>query len=170
LESIDVMDGLVDIYLPDFKVMKNETSKRYLKTENYANVAKESILAMYRQVGNLRATRDGIAVTGVLVRHLVMPGHEDEGVEIVKWLAENVSQDLYIHIMEQYHPRAHVGKSKRSTKNSEPGSSTLQGASAMRYNEINRAVTDVEVLTVRKAAEAAGLHRFVEVSHYGGFS
>jgi putative pyruvate formate lyase activating enzyme len=165
LDSIALLDGLVDIYLPDFKVWNNSTSKRYLKADNYAEVAKESVLAMHRQVGDLCFTSDGIAKKGVLLRHLVMPGQEDEGVEIVKWLAENVSKDLYVHIMEQYHPRAHVGKSKRAK-----GGSLEDGAGGKRYAEINRAVRDSEVSRVQKAAEEAGLWRFVEVSDYGGFS
>jgi putative pyruvate formate lyase activating enzyme len=172
LDSINLLDGLVDIYLPDFKVWKDSTSKRYLKADNYAEVAKESILAMHRQVGDLCFTSDGIAQKGVLLRHLVMPGQEDEGAEIVKWLAKEVSKDLYIHIMEQYHPRAHVGKPKPgATKVAEPGGSGPEDESlAKRYAEINRAATALEVSSVQKTAMDSGLWRFVEVSEYGGFS
>jgi putative pyruvate formate lyase activating enzyme len=101
LASIELLDGLVDIYLPDFKVWNAETSKRLLKADDYATVAMESIKAMHAQVGDLFFTSDGIAKKGVLLRHLVMPGHEDEGKDIVRWLAENVSKDLYVHVMEQ---------------------------------------------------------------------
>jgi putative pyruvate formate lyase activating enzyme len=105
LESIELMEGLVDIYLADFKVWEPSTSKRLLKADDYAEVAKESIKAMHAQVGDLCFTPDGIARQGVLLRHLVMPGHEEEGKHIMRWLAENVSKDLYVHVMEQYHPR-----------------------------------------------------------------
>lgn len=78
------MDGLVDVYLPDLKAWRRETSRRLLKADNYTETAVESIKAMYKQIGDLSFTADGIAKKGLLVRHLVMPGKEDEGVEIVK--------------------------------------------------------------------------------------
>jgi len=101
LESLDLLDGLVDIYLPDFKVWTQASSKRLLKADNYAGVAMESIKKMHEQVGDLCFTSDGIAKRGVLLRHLVMPGKEDEGVEIMRWLAGNVWRDLFLNIMEQ---------------------------------------------------------------------
>jgi putative pyruvate formate lyase activating enzyme len=172
LDSIRLLDGLVDVYLPDFKVWKNNTSKRYLKVDNYAEVAKESIKEMFKQVGDVCFTADGIARKGVLVRHLVMPGQEDEGREIVKWLAENISQDLYIHIMEQYFPTAHVGKPRRTTRTSSANDEVRSDSqsSQVRYQEINRAIKDEEMASVRVAAEKAGLWRFVEAAGHGGFN
>ncbi|GFF42215.1 uncharacterized protein MJ0674 [Aspergillus udagawae] len=164
LESLQLMDGLVDIYLPDFKVWKSSTSKRLLKADDYAETAKESIKEMHRQVGDLSFTSDGIAKKGVLLRHLVMPGKEDEGREIMRWLAENVSNDLYVHIMEQYHPDAHVGKKKRTTRNA-----SQEDKTEVRYADINRAVRDEELGSVKDAAVAAGLWRFCEVNEHGGF-
>lgn len=164
LESLQLMDGLVDIYLPDFKVWKSTTSKRLLKADDYAETAKESIKEMHRQVGDLSFTSDGIAKKGVLLRHLVMPGKEDEGREIMRWLAENVSKDLYVHIMEQYHPDAHVGKKKRTTRNA-----SQEDRTEVRYADINRAVRDEELGSVKDAAVAAGLWRFCEVNEHGGF-
>jgi putative pyruvate formate lyase activating enzyme len=165
LASIKLLDGLVDIYLPDFKVWNADTSKRLLKVENYADVATESIKAMHDQVGDLCFTSDGIAKKGVLLRHLVMPGYEEEGKLIVRWLAENVSKDLYIHVMEQYHPRAHVGKERRgrasalavekeATNGQQPSS---QAKKQLRYADINRAVSLDEVESVRRAAEQVGV-------------
>lgn len=166
LESLKLLDGLVDIYLPDFKVWKNSTSKRLLKADNYTETAMESIKEMQAQVGDLCFTPDGLAKKGVLLRHLVMPGHEGEGQEIVKWLAENVSKDLYIHIMEQYHPRANVGKPRRRL-------SEVKGRldqEMVRYQDINRPITDEELLSVQEAARKAGLWRFVEAAEHGGFN
>jgi putative pyruvate formate lyase activating enzyme len=163
LESIRLLDGLVDIYLPDFKVWTDESSRRYLKAGSYADVAKQSIKEMYSQVGDVCFTPDGIAKTGVLVRHLVMPGKEDEGCEIVQWLAEHISSDLYVHIMTQYHPDAHVGKPNRGRLRDENGN-------PKRYEEINRPITEPEVQQVRQAAERAGLWRFVEATRHGGFN
>jgi putative pyruvate formate lyase activating enzyme len=175
LDSLKLLDGLVDIYLPDFKVWKNSTAKRLLKAENYTETAMESIKAMHAQVGDLCFTPDGIAKKGVLVRHLFMPGKEDEGQEIVRWLAENISRDTYIHIMEQYHPRAHVGKSKRSTKPKdviEPGGelSSEETSKEVRYQDINRPISDQEISIVKSAARQAGLWRFVEAAEHGGFN
>lgn len=168
LESLELLDGLVDIYLPDFKVWKNSTSKRLLKADNYTATAMESVKAMHDQVGDLSFTSDGIAKKGVLLRHLVMPGKEDEGREIMRWLANNVSKDLYVHIMEQYHPDAHVGKKKRvANKTTNDGGSG--GSGDVRYAEINRAVKDEELGSVRDAAVEAGLWRFCEVNEHGGF-
>jgi putative pyruvate formate lyase activating enzyme len=175
LESIELLKGLVDIYLPDMKVWRDETSKRLLKADNYTATAKESIKAMHEQVGDLCFTADGIAKKGVLVRHLVMPGKEDEGKEIMKWLAENVSKDMMVHIMEQYFPRAHVGKERRGNKIAdvaEPGGVAALPAAKkdVRYGEINRPVDLSEVSAVRRAAEEAGLWRFVEAARHGGFN
>lgn len=174
LDSLALMDGLVDIYLPDFKVWSASSSKRLLKADNYAEVARESIKEMHRQVGDLAFTSDGIAKKGVLLRHLVMPGKEEEGRQIMQWLAENVSKDLYVHVMEQYHPDAHVGKKRRKTAakkviepgGAEPGDSELD---EVRYAEINRAITDEELGSVKQAARKAGLWRFCEASDQPGF-
>jgi putative pyruvate formate lyase activating enzyme len=173
LESLKLLDGLIDIYLPDFKVWNNATAKRLLKADNYTETAMESIKAMHAQVGDLCFTADGIAKRGVLVRHLVMPGKEDEGRAIVKWLAENVSKDIMVHIMEQYFPRAYVGKPSRGPKNGvvEPGGSeaSTENKTKVRYEDINRPVDLTEVASVRQAAEDAGLWRFVEAAKHGGF-
>lgn len=168
LESIELMDGLVDIYLADFKVWEPATSKRLLKADDYAEVAKESIKAMHAQVGDLCFTSDGIARQGVLLRHLVMPGHEEEGKHIMRWLAENVSKHLYVHVMEQYHPRAHVGKTKRSTRGRaqdvasqaiDPGGlpADAEAIKQVRYQDINRAVRLDEVDDVKMVANRCGL-------------
>jgi putative pyruvate formate lyase activating enzyme len=173
LESIRLLDGLIDIYLPDFKVWSDKTSKRLLKADNYTATAMESIKAMHEQVGDLCFTGDGIAKKGVLVRHLVMPGKEDEGREIVKWLAENVSKDIMVHIMDQYFPRAHVGKVRRRSKDVvEPGGmkASSDAKEEVRYADINRPVTMDEVSSVRRAAEEAGLWRFVDPARHGGFN
>jgi putative pyruvate formate lyase activating enzyme len=173
LESIRLLDGLIDIYLPDFKVWNDKTSKRLLKADNYTATAMESIKAMHEQVGDLCFTGDGIAKKGVLVRHLVMPGKEDEGREIVKWLAENVSKDIMVHIMDQYFPRAHVGKVRRRGKEViEPGGAeaSSDAKKEVRYADINRPVTMDEVSSVRRAAEEAGLWRFVDPARHGGFN
>jgi putative pyruvate formate lyase activating enzyme len=175
LASLELMDGLVDIYLADFKLWEPSTSKRLLKADDYPQTARESIKAMHKQVGDLCFTGDGIAKVGLLVRHLVMPGREAEGAEIMRFLASEVSTDCFVNIMEQYHPDAHVGKKKRRTK----ASGAVEGAKGqtepdegdpdVRYSDINRAVTNEEVSVVRKAAMEAGLWRFCDPPKHGGF-
>lgn len=154
-ESLKLMDGLVDIYLADFKVWRPETGKRLLKADDYAETAKESVKAMHAQVGDLCFTGDGIAKSGLLIRHLVMPGKEDEGAEIMRFLAKEVSTDCFVNIMEQYHPDAHVGKKK---------------GDKVRYEEINRPISDGEIKSVRQAAEEAGLWRFNDPPKHEGFA
>ena len=181
LESLELLDGVVDIYLPDFKVWRKESSKRLLKTDDYAKAARESIKRMYEQVGDLCFTGDGIARKGVLLRHLVMPGMEEEGKEIMRWVAGEVSRDMFVNIMEQYRPDAHVGKSVRAAK-AFSGSEQCDGMAVteqdseraattkVRYSEINRPVTSEEVSSVRKAAEDAGLWRFCDPVRHDGFN
>ena len=161
LESLELMDGLVDIYLADFKVWDKASSQRLLKADDYAATARESIKAMQRQVGDLCFSPEGLAKKGVLIRHLVMPGKEAEGIQIMKFLADDLSKDCFVNIMEQYHPDAHVGKKRRGkgAENSEP-----------RYSEINRAVSKEEVSSIRLAAEQAGLWRFDDPPEHDGFA
>lgn len=100
--SLALLDGLVDIYLPDFKVWEPATARRLLKADDYAAAARESIRAMHAQVGDLCFTGDGLARRGLLVRHLVMPGLEAEGARIMRFLAEEVSTDTFVNIMGMY--------------------------------------------------------------------
>ncbi|SLM34008.1 pyruvate formate lyase activating enzyme [Lasallia pustulata] len=178
--SLELLDGLVDIYLADMKAWNRDTSKRLLKADDYATAARESIKAMHAQVGDLCFTPDGIAKKGVLLRHLVMPGLVGEGEQIMRWLGQHVSTDLYVNIMEQYRPDAHVGKPKRSSASSERISPLARTAAAepgevpeqspKRYEDINRPVTLDEVSQVRKAAEEAGLWSFCDAAEHGGFN
>ena len=114
---------------------------------------------MWEQVGDLSFTGDGLAKKGVLVRHLVMPGFAEEGERVVRWLGERVSRDLYLHVMEQYSPRAHVGKEKRKGRAErkevvEPGAvPASEGVERqVRYAEIDRPVGLEEVERVKMAA------------------
>ncbi|KAK4466161.1 hypothetical protein QBC42DRAFT_259600 [Cladorrhinum samala] len=160
LSSLSLLSGLVDIYLADFKVWSPATAQRLLKAEDYPEAARDSIRAMQDQVGDLKFTPDGIAQRGLLVRHLVMPGLESESAEIMKFLAQEVSRDCFVNIMEQYRPAAYVGGPKRAGGESKE----------KRYQEINRPVTKEEVCSVREAAEAAGLWRFCDPPRHDGFN
>ncbi|KAI0459688.1 hypothetical protein F5B21DRAFT_251929 [Xylaria acuta] len=171
LASLELLDGLVDVYMPDFKVWTRRSSRRLLKADDYAAAARASVRAMHAQVGDLCFTADGIARKGLLVRHLVMPGQGDEAREIVRFIADDVSRDTFVNIMEQYRPDAHVGKPpKRKRKGEGEGEESAGDGGDVRYAEINRAVTSDEVSAVRKAAEAVGLWRFCDPPRHDGFA
>ena len=108
LESLKLMDGVVDIYMPDFKLWSAERSRGYLKAEDYPEVARAAIAEMHRQVGPLRWDDDGVAVRGLLIRHLVMPGCLDETRAILEWIAEELGQATYLNLMDQYRPAGRV--------------------------------------------------------------
>jgi len=150
LDSLRLLDGLVDIYMPDFKLWNPTSTARYLNAEDYADRAREAVAEMHRQVGDLRFAPDGTARRGLLVRHLVMPGLLDETRAIFRWLAESVSKDTFVNIMGQYHPDNLVGT---------PAKADERGNTAS-FDEINRRPTPVELREAYEAAAAAGLWRF----------
>jgi len=104
LETLKLLEGIVDIYMPDFKFWDKDLAKRYAKAPDYPEVAQKAILEMYRQVGDLVMDDEGVAVKGLLVRHLVMPGSLEETREILRFLAREVSVDTYVNVMDQYRP------------------------------------------------------------------
>jgi putative pyruvate formate lyase activating enzyme len=91
VETLKLLEGIFDIYMPDFKFWSRESGKRYAKAPDYPEVARNAILEMHRQVGDLVMDAEGVAVKGLLVRHLVMPGGLAETREIMRFLAEKVS-------------------------------------------------------------------------------
>jgi putative pyruvate formate lyase activating enzyme len=104
LETLKLLEGIVDIFMPDFKFWDKDLAKRYAKAPDYPEVAQKAILEMYRQVGDLVMDDEGVAVKGLLVRHLVMPGSLEETREILRFLAREVSVDTYVNVMDQYRP------------------------------------------------------------------
>ena len=110
LESLKLLDGIVDIYMPDFKFWKSDTAKRLCKARDYPDRAREAVAEMHRQVGPLKFGPDDVARRGVLIRHLVMPGQLDETSAIFNWLANELSPDTFVNIMGQYRPAYEVGR------------------------------------------------------------
>lgn len=104
LEALAVLDGVVDIYMPDLKYMRPEHSRRYSKAADYPEAAKAALKEMHRQVGDLVMDERGIARRGLLVRHLVMPGGISDSPEAMRFIAEEISRDTYVNIMDQYRP------------------------------------------------------------------
>jgi putative pyruvate formate lyase activating enzyme len=111
LDSLALMDGIVDIYMPDAKVWSRERARRFLRMPDYPEVMRATIPEMGRQVGKLVLDHDGLAVRGLLVRHLVMPGMFDETAEILRWIAGTLGPDTYVDLMAQYYPAGLVGRS-----------------------------------------------------------
>jgi putative pyruvate formate lyase activating enzyme len=148
VDSLKLLDGIVDIYMPDFKFWHRETAKRLAKAPDYPERAREAIQEMQRQVGPLKFAPNGLARRGVLVRHLVMPGQTDEAAAIFRWLSEQVSPDTYVNIMGQYRPEYEVGEVSRT--------------GARKYDDIDRRPTSDEMLRARQAARDAGLWRLDE--------
>ncbi len=104
IETIKALNGYIDVYLPDLKYYSDELAIKYSKAPRYFEVASEAILEMIRQVGAPQFNKNGIIEKGVIVRHLVLPGHIQNSKHILKWLKENVDQKAYISIMAQYFP------------------------------------------------------------------
>ncbi len=139
MESLQVMDGLVDVYMPDFKLWDSQRSGHYLRARDYPEVARRTIAEMHAQVGVLRVDEEGLALRGLLIRHLVMPGMPDDTRDIMAWLA-SLSRDTYVNIMGQYYP-------------------AWKAESDDRYADIGRRVYPGEMADAYKAAVQAGLWR-----------
>lgn len=103
-ETIELLKGYVDIYLPDLKYYSNELSKKYSDVDNYFEKATEAIKEMYTQVGSPVFNENGIIKKGVIIRHLVLPNHILNTKHILKWVEENMPEDTYISVMAQYFP------------------------------------------------------------------
>ena len=148
IESLRLLEGLIDIYMPDFKFWHSETARKLAKAKDYPERARDAILEMHRQVGPLRFGTDGIARRGVLVRHLVMPGQPDETAAIFNWLAGHLSPDTYVNIMAQYRPAYQVDRPDKR--------------GALRYSDIDRRPRPIELEQAYRAARDAGLWRIDE--------
>jgi len=110
LHSLRLLDGVVDVYMPDFKLWTRERARRYLKRADYPEVARETIREMHRQVGDLVLDESGLARRGVLLRHLVMPGMLDETGDILRFVADELGTGCYVNLMAQYYPSGRVGR------------------------------------------------------------
>lgn len=104
LETLKMLEGYVDIYLPDFKYAYNDLSKNLSNVDNYFEIAQTSIKEMKRQVGNPVFDKNGIIQKGLIVRHLVLPNHLQNSKRVLKWIKDNLGRDTYISLMAQYFP------------------------------------------------------------------
>lgn len=136
VDTLKLLDGIVDIYMPDFKFWYPESAETYCRAADYRLRAAAALREMHRQVGDLRLDEAGVAERGLLVRHLVMPGHGADAEEIMRFLA-GLSEDTYVNVMEQYRPCGGAGRDAR----------------------IGRRVSRSEWAAACRSALSAGLHR-----------
>lgn len=139
MESLRLLEGIVDIYMPDFKFWSPHLAQRYVKAKDYPEVARRVILEMHRQVGDLVIDEEGLARRGLLLRHLVMPGFLEETKAILRFVAEEISRNTYVNLMDQYYPAGRVD--------------------AQHYAELNRRLTRSEYAEAVAYAQELGLTR-----------
>ena len=104
VETIKMLDGYVDIYLPDLKYYYNDIAKKYSKIDNYFEIATKAIKEMKKQIGKTVIDENGIMKKGIIIRHLVLPNNIENSKKILKWIRENMNNDTYISVMAQYFP------------------------------------------------------------------
>lgn len=137
VRTLQLLDGLVDIYMPDFKFWDDAIAARLCCADHYRQAACEALMEMHRQVGDLDTDEGGIATRGLLVRHLVMPDRLADTVAIMKFIADHISPDTYVNIMPQYRPMGDLTEDA----------------------QFNRPITEEEFTAALNAANTAGIHR-----------
>lgn len=137
VETLKLLDGIFDIYMPDFKFWNPEMARKYLKAPDYPEKAREALKEMHRQVGDLVVDNKGIALRGIILRHLVMPGGIAGTKDIMHFIAKEISTNTYVNIMDQYRPCGN----------------------AYRYPPLDRRITAEEYENALKAATEEGIKR-----------
>jgi putative pyruvate formate lyase activating enzyme len=137
IEVIRLLEGVVDIYMPDVKFMDEKYSKRYSNAPDYPEVIKKVLKEMHRQVGDLTTNSKGVAERGLLIRHLVMPGGVASSEAVLKFIAEEISVHSYVNIMNQYRPEYRANE----------------------YSEISHPITHQEYLEAIQLAKGFRLYR-----------
>jgi putative pyruvate formate lyase activating enzyme len=137
IEVIQLLEGVIDIYMPDAKYMDEKFSKQFSNAPDYPEVIRKVLKEMHRQVGDLVTNSIGIAERGLLIRHLVMPGGVASSEAVLKFIAEEISVHSYINIMDQYRPEYQ----------------------AYEYSEISRRITHKEYMEAIQIAKRLHLYR-----------
>ncbi len=140
LKTLKLLDGVIDIYLPDFKYGSDEQGKIYSAVPDYFSKTKLALKEMHRQVGDLQMDKEGIAKKGLLIRHLVLPNSLAKSETVLKFIAEKISKNTYISIMAQYFPANR----------------------ALRIPELNRRITREEYAKVLAFANSLGLNNVLQ--------
>lgn len=137
VETLKLLEGVVDIYMPDIKYSDSACGLKYSAAPNYWKAVQEAVAEMHRQVGDLIIDEDGIAQRGLLIRHLVLPNRIAGTEKVMKFIA-SLSKNTYVNVMDQYYPTNRAGQ----------------------YPELNRQITTKEFQETLAIAKKAGLHRF----------
>lgn len=138
LTALEILSGIVDIYMPDVKYAREEHASRFSRAKDYPTVVKRALKEMHKQVGNLMIDERGIAWRGLLIRHLVLPEGLAGTEELMQFIAKEISKDTYVNIMDQYRPEYRAGD----------------------YPPLDRRITSGEYKDAVSMARNAGLHRF----------
>ena len=141
VETLKLLDKIIDIYMPDIKYSSNENALKYSGVSDYWDVVRESVKEMHRQVGDLVINYLGIARRGLIIRHLVLPNDIAGSKKVLEFIAKEISIDSYVNIMDQYRPLY----------------------LANRYPELNRSITKKEYMEVINYARQIGLHLGFEI-------
>ena len=137
VDTLRLLDGIVDIYMPDFKFWDAKIADQTCQAPEYPQVARDAITEMHCQVGDLALDRKGLAVSGLLVRHLVLPDGLAGTAEVMDFIANRISGNTYVNVMSQYRPCGRAAEVKA----------------------LNRSITEVEYKNALKAAGDAGIRR-----------
>ncbi len=140
--ALALLDGVIDIYMPDMKYGDAEVGRRYSATPDYPRHNRRAVREMHRQVGDLALDEQGLARRGLLVRHLVLPGGLAGTRQVMRFLAGEISRETYVNLMGQYRPAYRAARED--------------------LGPLSRPVTREEIAEARRMAEEAGLHRFDE--------
>jgi len=144
LESLKLMDGVIDIYMPDMKYTDEATAQKYSGIPNYPQVNQAAVREMHRQVGDLVVNEDGLAQRGLLIRHLVLPNRLAGTQEIIRFVAKEISPNTYLNLMDQYRP----------------------AYCAYQYPELSRPINRLEYEEAVEWASGNGLRRLDERRRY----
>lgn len=139
VETLKLLDGIFDIYMPDIKYSNEEFAKKYSLVDNYFYYARLAVKEMYRQVGDLKVDENGIAYRGLIVRHLVLPNNIAGSYEVLKFISEEISKNTFVNIMRQYYPTYR----------------------AYKFPELSRRITISEYYDVLNIAKELGLLRVI---------
>lgn len=134
IDTIKLLNGYIDVYLPDFKYYFSDIAKKYSNVENYFEIASSAILEMYKQVGDPVFDDNGLIKRGMIIRHMILPNNVENSKMVLKWIKENLSNKVYISVMAQYFPTY----------------------KACEYPEINRKITKEELELVWEYASSLG--------------
>lgn len=141
-ETIRMLDGYIDVYLPDIKYFSPDISQKYSSAPDYFEYASQAVLEMIRQTGNLQYNSDGGLIKGTVIRHLVLPNCRHDSMKIMDWIAENTSSEqVLVSIMSQYTPFDFVSDN---------------------FSELNRKITKMEYNSVVRHAENLGIFGFTQ--------